>query len=286
MRSCDLVMMRDTFYNPFPRNEEAPIQLIACGYEHLPEGFYLESHVREEYLIHHAIEGWGFYEVGQEKYEVQPGDIFVTRPNDVISYYAPDPARRWVVAWFSFTGVHAAEYMEQLGLNGSRRVLRLNGSMVDKKVQECLAYVTEYGKNPSDILLSGFVLKCLGALQHDLLGEDKETDQQAHYANAAIQYIKYNYAKNLRIDEIADYVNIDRSYLYKIFKRYTGMSPQEYLIDHRMGKAKVFLEQGHGIAETAELVGFGDIYSFSASFKKRYGISPSNYKNSLKLNGS
>ena len=60
------------------------------------------------------------------------------------------------------------------------------------------------------------------------------------HVNKAIEYIKNNYWRRITIPEIADYVNINRTYLCKIFKNYMGISPSQYILNLKMEYAKEF----------------------------------------------
>jgi AraC-like DNA-binding protein len=67
--------------------------------------------------------------------------------------------------------------------------------------------------------------------------------------------------------------------LRKIFEKKLGVSPKEYMISLRMEYAKQLLSSGEvGVAEAAQMCGYAEPCHFSREFKKRFGISPKNYK--------
>ena len=59
----------------------------------------------------------------------------------------------------------------------------------------------------------------------------------------ALRYIEANYAHSVNIQVIADHLNIERTYLYRLFKDITGVSPQEYLLDYRIRRACSLLKE-------------------------------------------
>ncbi|MBQ4160786.1 MAG: helix-turn-helix transcriptional regulator, partial [Clostridia bacterium] len=82
----------------------------------------------------------------------------------------------------------------------------------------------------------------------------------------------------ITVDEIQQFLNLNRQYMSTMFKKATGMSIQQYIIKERMDRATLLLAQGFSITETAEHIGYVSIYAFSKCFKKTYGISPSEYQ--------
>lgn len=114
-----------------------------------------------------------------------------------------------------------------------------------------------------------------------LLFQYKEGNQY-NYSNLKkvdkiIHYMTENYMNNITLQQLADYSQISPSYLCDIFKKIIGKSAIEYLINIRITKSKSLLKDGLTISETSKLVGFNDIFYFSKAFKRREGISPSQY---------
>ena len=75
-------------------------------------------------------------------------------------------------------------------------------------------------------------------------------------------------------------------YLRKLFKKEMGRSPLEYLTDLRMNRARELLLDGTRklpIAEVAEACGFSDALYFSRVFKKRFGSSPTQFRQGVTL---
>jgi AraC-like DNA-binding protein len=79
------------------------------------------------------------------------------------------------------------------------------------------------------------------------------------------------------LKELAEFAHVSPSYLGSIFRRVTGRSPIDYLIEIRINRAKNLLRDGYSVTETSRFVGFNDIYYFSRMFKSHEGMSPSEY---------
>ena len=104
-----------------------------------------------------------------------------------------------------------------------------------------------------------------------LFGEKRDTHD---YVRRVRDYISAVYMQELRVEEIANSMNLNRRYLSRFFKEKTGMTIHEYLIHVRMEEAKSLLLQGKSVNEAAVLCGYQDPFHFSKMFKRRFGVSP------------
>lgn len=87
------------------------------------------------------------------------------------------------------------------------------------------------------------------------------------YIQEATKFINNNYMKPITVQEVADRVNLSRSYLYKMFIKHLSESPQSYLINIRMYKSSLLLkETSLSIAEIANKVGYSNSLLFSNFF--------------------
>ena len=98
----------------------------------------------------------------------------------------------------------------------------------------------------------------------------KKTDALTYIQNT-ICFIRQKYSDPIRIQDIADYCGLNRSYLTRLFKHATGYTPQEYLAQYRINQAKQLLkESSMSIQHIAYCVGYNDAFTFSKLFKRHY----------------
>jgi AraC-like DNA-binding protein len=92
----------------------------------------------------------------------------------------------------------------------------------------------------------------------------------------AAEYMKNHYMEPLTVPELARQYGLSSKQFAYLFQKHTGMSPNKFLIEYRMRRAKELLcTTACSVAEIAEYVGYSDPYYFSLLFKKRTGLSPS-----------
>lgn len=80
--------------------------------------------------------------------------------------------------------------------------------------------------------------------------------------------------RELTVGGIAEKLFVSEVYLRKIFRLSAGVSPGAYLTELRMERAGMYLRENRSVTETAEAVGYADIYSFSRSFRRHFGVPP------------
>jgi AraC-like DNA-binding protein len=93
-----------------------------------------------------------------------------------------------------------------------------------------------------------------------------------------INFVHKNYFEDLSLDILSRRFHINKYYLCAQFKKVTGMSPAQYLINCRILKAKELLMKGYSVEEVCDLAGFNNLPHFSRSFKQYTGHSPKQYQ--------
>lgn len=96
-------------------------------------------------------------------------------------------------------------------------------------------------------------------------------------------YINTHYRENITLDRLADLTFLNKYYLSHEFKKYSGQSPIEYLLNKRLKESKKLLATTDiGISQMSSIIGFSNSSYFSQYFKKNVGCSPSEYRKEQK----
>lgn len=96
-------------------------------------------------------------------------------------------------------------------------------------------------------------------------------------------YINQNIGNTITVEELADLLNCSKFYFLREFKKFTEITPYQYLINMRLEKAVEQLkQQDPNIAVIADQLGFNDQSHFTRVFKSHYSMTPGQYiKNKL-----
>lgn len=117
------------------------------------------------------------------------------------------------------------------------------------------------------------------ALEYMKIERDKRSKKRIEIAKA---YINDNFMNNITLNEVAEHVQLNTSYFSNLFKKESGMNFSDYLLNIRLKKAKkLLLDPTIKIYEIGTMVGYEDAVSFGRAFKKKVGMSPKEYRNTV-----
>lgn len=91
-------------------------------------------------------------------------------------------------------------------------------------------------------------------------------------------YINNHYDKEVNLSFLSHIRYTSKFHLLRLFKRYYGQTPKQYLIDRRLMKCKELLASGQSITDTCFDVGFESPSSFSTLFKSKFGLTPTEFQ--------
>lgn len=94
-------------------------------------------------------------------------------------------------------------------------------------------------------------------------------------------YIDTNFKEKLNLNLFSSIRFVSKYHLLRLFKKYYGQTPNQYLIDKRIEVSKKYLKQGLSVSETCFDVGFESLSSFSLLFKRKTGFTPSEFKKAI-----
>lgn len=122
----------------------------------------------------------------------------------------------------------------------------------------------------------------LTMLKSIIKGQINKDNKFNPYIKDSIDYIHKNYAST-NMDDICNYLSINKSYFCSIFKKETGYTFTNFLNKFRIEKSKEFLKnKNFTILDVALLVGYNNHNYYTILFKKLNGITPIEYRNNLK----
>lgn len=256
----------------------ADLYLCYCGYAECSPLHSFGPAVRPNYIIHFILKGKGYYRVGDNRYPLKAGDGFLIVP-DVLTYYQADEQEPWTYFWVGFGGKNAKQYLSDLGLGEGRVMFHSDsGEELKKIVLEMLDH--QQSSIYTDFKLESLLYSFFSVLaKAAVVPKQKYRELENQYIRRAVEFIQNNYPGKIKISDVAKYVGITRSYLYTIFMKCFGVSPQEYLSNYRITRASELLTITDLTVEmVAASCGYDDPLVFSKAFKKIKGLPPTKFR--------
>lgn len=259
------------------------LYLCYCGSQICSSGHFYGPEIRTEYLIHIVLSGRGSYTVGNTTYEIGPNMAFLIYPG-VTTYYEASKEDPWTYIWVGFNGIKAETSLKHAQFSKDMPVVSIQDT------EPFVNYVNGMLNSSqltyaNDLAREGYLYQFVSTLIQDR--RNQENIEEIHdysyqvYVEHTLEYIEHNYHKNIKVQGIADYIGITRSYLTNCFKNVLHMSPQEYILNYRMNQARILIKNTNlPINEIAVSVGYDDALNFSKAFKKTYGVNPTSFRNS------
>ena len=232
---------------------------IHFGYEDCKKGHFFGPAVRQYWLIHFVVSGFGIFRTNGKEYRVNQGEMFVIPPYEE-TYYEADKDNPWSYIWIGFTVTDGLP-------TDLPEVIKCPGALtVFNSMKDCEAL--SHGRSA---YLTAKLWELFSLIAE---GEKKQND----YIKNALDCINTDYMYGITVDEIAKRIHLDRTYFSVLFKKKMGITPKRYLQNHRMSiAASLIVNKNISISVAAYSVGYSDVFTFSKVFKQHFGLSPTQY---------
>lgn len=204
--------------------------------------------------LYYTCEGGGSFMLKDTMYHIREHDFFVLPPG-TSTLLCADVKTGWTFRWICFTGTISLDF------TAFPTVFSL-----PEEFTATLYDPTEEERNLS--------ARLAGDLYHIYAKMQKPKEKTQDYVQSIIDRINTSYMEKLTVTQMAEELNLNRVHLSRLFKARMGITIQEYILHFRISKAKLCLQNGHSISDTAALCGFNDRVNFSRTFLKETGVRP------------
>ncbi len=251
-------------------------------YSEHPLGYLFEwekGRVLDEFQVNYIIEGQGIFESAScKKRKVKTGSIILVFPNEW-HRYKPIKKIGWDEYWIGYKGSIAQDLLRLNMIEKNNPVIEIG---FDERTFSLYQELIELIKEES----FGYQLLAAGILLQ-IIGKVREIDNRKYFQKnenlKQIRKAKIKLTENLdqtvSPENVAQSINMSYSSFRKVFKRYVGISPGQYQLQHRIIKSKELLcRPDLTIKEIAYHLGFESNSHFSKVFKNKTGLSPRQFR--------
>ena len=278
--------MREDFVHFYVPQTKLPFYLEMAGISYCDGTYRMKRQDSAETVLEYIVEGRGYLNVDGKDYAATTGDVYILRKKTTHTYWS-DAKYPWIKIFFNIRGSLAEKILDeyQLGVPG-KVVLEADGleqdfrDMLERLMDDTIGQAERFDKAAVDFLSIIIKLsnmqKMNGVYKDDLMSVENEM-------NTLVEYITMNPKRIVSNQELADAIFHSKDYVIKKFFANFGVTPYEYQIQQKIFSAKNMLANTNlRVKEIADSLGYDDQHYFSYMFKKRCGMSPTQYRKKIR----
>jgi len=260
----------------------------------------LEFHTHPELEIYYFHEGYCNFQVGEKFFKLEPGDLllidginlhkaFVNQKDHSYIRSVMQFDRKWLK---DFLEVLQAEELLDLFFLENGVLYRFKDQKVQKKIHQIIVELNEifqskeeyYFESQMLMLTTQLLIEISSNPRESFIDSDSGKDEKLLKVQEVINFLTQHYREQMALTDVAEEVNLSKSYLSHLFKEVTGMTVMECLMGYRLTQAKFFLvtHRSMKVTEIALNNGFESSAHFSRFFKKHTGLSPLQFRKNEK----
>lgn len=227
----------------------------------------------DDYMLLFVNEGKVLVDFSQSSVIVKERELIIVPPKIPYSF---KPFYGTKTKWIHFLG---DAFLKQFGIE-TNRVYKIQETIgINRLFRLCLEQINSSSPIKHD-MLSLLGAEIIGSIAESVNKlEKKENDGM----EMAINAMKASFKSSVSIEEFADIAGYSHKVFARRFKKKTGKTPKEYIIDLRMEKiTEYMLTKPGSIVDIALNHGYNNYEYFIKAFKKRTGLTPSQYRRKFK----
>lgn len=241
--------------------------------------YYTERKGLDSFLVVYTRSGTGTLQYKNKEYTLAPNSLFFIDCMEYQYYRSASPAN-WEILWAHLNGQSIRAYYDRFAGHGEPVLTVPDEASVPSLLQR-LIELHRYKSVRNELLASTCIIELLTEIVLLSLSLEPEQNNPPDYIRASIQQFEKQYNEKNSLTELAKQFGINKYHFAKEFKKHTGMSPGEYVINVRITRAKELLKYSDlSVGEIAERIGIEYVSHFINLFKVRTGLTPLAFRKS------
>ena len=256
-------------------HEDYPSKVHPSSYWFDPDS----GRILQEYQLIYITKGDGYFtsrHIGKTK--VTEGTVLILYPNEWHTY-VPKKDTGWNAYWIGFKGLSAENIIGNGFFNKEEPVINIgfNEQLID--LFKSAIQLAQYQRTGFQQVISSVAMYMLGLIHYTHKNFSFEDDIVVENINKARLMMRESFDRDLSPESVASSLNMSYSWFRKVFKRYTGLSPNQYQMQVKFQKAKELLASSTmQIKEIAAFLNFESESYFITFFKKKANVTPAHYR--------
>lgn len=224
-------------------------------------------------LVLITAQGRGVLRLKSREYSLTAGTVAFIPRGVPHSYFTPKDGL-WEFYWMHPSGEAAAGFLNTVSKRGEFIAEFEPGYGYSQRMETLMALCTQHEPD-----FEWRVSEQVSALLHRMAVGLCAKPSPRSLSSRAAAYMEQHFREPVTLDEIAQSLFVSTAHFIRAFKKETGITPHQYLTEHRLLFAAQLLEFGDSrVEEIAAQVGFSSSSLFISNFRRRYGCTPLQYR--------
>lgn len=277
MRSQEKLVAEDSayyVYSPSKNALEMFLYPLQCGqFTYLP-GYHLVRESFDSFLLMYIQAGSLVLETEDEVRTASRGQLVLV---DCYRRHAYSTETGWSCLWCHFDGITARHWYQNI-VSRLGNVFTIPDSQYIVSRLSSLCDVFSSGDVVREPLLSKYLTDILtSALLH--VPSDDRAASHIDMTEKITAYISEHFAEKITVSRLASMAGLSDYHFIRIFKKQTGFTPHDYILNTQMNTARYLLKNsGLTVKDICFSTGFSCESVFCSAFKRREGMTPAQYR--------
>lgn len=253
-----------------------------AGYFKTDDSYFTERKNLNSFLIVYTISGRGTLSYQNKSYDLSSGSCFWIDCTNY-HYYETKKGANWEFLWIHFSGNQALGYYREFVKNGFEVTTTQDRAFITGTMRRIVA-ANQKRNTTTEALSSNLLTNLLTDLLMQTLSPNAETIFIPEYIKKILKEIDRNFKASLTLDTLAKNFGVSKFYLSREFKKYMGVTVNEYIIIARITYSKELLKYSNqSVSEITYAVGMNNVSHFINLFKSRAGMTPLAYRKEWRI---
>lgn len=231
-------------------------------------------HTHSAYELIYFLGGNATHVIEDRKYKLKKGDLILIRPfrYHFIQIDAPADYERYNILF----DIEKHHVESALLIPEDIEVINLaDNAIADDLFRKCDFYSRNSDPDTFEKILSHLLSELFYNITLFPLPFSDGSSSLSPLISKALRYINKNLSTITGIDEVANYLFISESYLFRLFKKELHQTPKKYLLEKRLLLAQKMISSGEKPTIVCERCGFSDYSTFYRNYNIFFGHAPS-----------
>jgi AraC-like DNA-binding protein len=276
--------------------------LLHIGFIQLDERWQYDNVISPFSRLYLITDGEGWVWHNGQKFVLRPGSLYLIPSFTYSRYHCDRFLEQYYISFFDEmseglsiydlksmayeTNANELDYrlMERLlALNPGRTIKEADPKTYDNRPEVLSFNQPKPNQSTSQYVEThGILLQLFSRFFASENDQDRQRAKGFHQLAVVLQYIDSHLHEKLTVEQLASNANLNADYFSRLFLSIVGIRPVDYIINKRLERAQLLMmTSSSALKEIAESVGIPSIYYFSRLFKRRFGIPPGQYRETI-----